>query len=237
MQIAKNLLGCIYPPKCMLCRSILDKLDDPFVCRLCYDKIYAETDNLSSLKQDQLSDGEDDLELPEDMPKRIISLFPYEAEYRKAILRWKYRGVRKYAKGFAKLLVELKMLEGIGEMGEAVLMPIPLAPSRMKKRGFNQALDLAVEIGSLTGFGVMDCLRRVQDTKPQSACSKEERYTNAKGSMSIINNMCRKVKSIILVDDIYTTGSTIKEAIRVIRKIEIFCSTYIYVVVIGKGNF
>ena len=234
MQMVQGLLGFIYPKKCILCRSILDKLDNPFVCRLCYDKIYAETDNLSKLKPGQLSDWEDDLELPEDMPKKIISLFPYEAEYRKAILRWKYRGVRKYAKGFAKLLVELKKLE---EIEEAVLIPIPLAPSRMKKRGFNQALDLAVEIGRLTGSAVTDCLKRIQDTKPQSACSKEERYTNVKGSMTIVNNMCMEVKSIILVDDIYTTGSTIKEAIRVIRELEVFRNTSVYVVVIGKGDF
>ena len=234
----QSFLGFIYPNKCMCCRCILSKLDDAWICRMCYDKICVETRYLSHIKKDKISELEDYIELQEYRPRKIISLFPYNSQYRKAILRWKYRGVRKYAIGFTDLLVQQGIFKENEYDKETVLVPIPLASSRMKKRGFNQALDLAMQISKRTGLPVLDCLKRTRDTIPQSSCTKEERYQNAKKSMCVI---CQKdklnVKSIILIDDIYTTGSTIKEAIRAIKNEYIFKDAIIDVVVIGTGDF
>lgn len=232
----KRLIGYIYPNKCMLCHHILSELDDAFICRMCYDKICTETEQLSRIKEDGYENLEEYIELQEYNPRKIISLFPYEGEYRKAILRWKYRGIRKYAKGFAKLLVDKGIFEKEDE-GQTVLIPIPLAPSRMKKRGFNQAQDLAREISKQTGLRVLDCLKRTRNTKPQTSCSKEERYLNAKDSMCITKKGDIKVKSVILIDDIYTTGSTIREAIRAIKKEYDFRNVSIDVIIVGKGKF
>ena len=117
-----------------------------------------------------------------------------------------------------------------------ILVPIPLAPSRMKKRGFNQALDLALEISRLSGIPVVDCLRRCKDTKPQAQCDKKEREKNVYKSMIFTKPSLKEVNDIILIDDIYTTGSTIKECIRVLRRERTSCNASIYVVVIGKGE-
>lgn len=229
MQILQSLLGYFYPNKCMLCRRILSSLDDSYICRLCYsdfkDKYGGKKYNMNNNM---------DFNTLEYMPTKVITLFPYESAYRKAILRWKYGGYRKYAKGFAKLLVEEQL---VMPTENTVLVPVPLAPSRMKKRGYNQALDLAVQISKLTDIPVLDCLRRTHDTKPQVACTKEERYTNAKNSMKCIDDKrVKKINTLVLIDDIYTTGSTIKEAIRVIKRQYIFRDAHIYVVVVGKGT-
>lgn len=236
----KELLGLIFPNKCMLCRKILDHMDSEYICRLCYDKFNTERQQLLGedqvLQSDIYDQLEDEFAVLEDRPRQIVALFPYTNEYRKSILRWKYRGVRKYAKGFAHLLVaEQKAFE---KVSVDVMIPVPLAPSRMRKRGFNQAFDLAREIGKLEDIPIWDCLKRVKDTKPQAACSKEERYSNIQGSIAVVQEKCtRDVNYAVLIDDIYTTGSTVKECIKVLKKQYAFRNAKIAVVVVGKGNF
>ena len=236
----KELLGWIYPKKCILCRRFLKDLDDEYVCRLCYDKFHAEKAKLLGedqvLQEDICNELDEMLDILEDRPRQIVALFPYTSEYRKAILRWKYRGVRKYAKGFAKLLVnEQKVFD---KVSVDAIIPVPLAPSRMRKRGFNQALDLAREISKLSNIPVWDCLKRVRDTKPQAACSREERYSNIQGSITFLTEKCNQdVHYVVMIDDIYTTGSTIKECIKVLRKQYAFRNAKIVAVVVGKGDF
>lgn len=236
----KKLLGLIYPKKCILCRKLLDEMDGEYVCRLCYDKFHAEKEQLlgeEQVLQDYIyNELDEELALLEDRPGQIVALFPYTSEYRKSILRWKYRGIRKYAKGFAALLVtEQKAFEKV--LVDAII-PVPLAPSRMRKRGFNQALDLAREISKLADVPVWDCLKRVKDTKPQAACSREERYSNVQGSIAFVSEKCsRDVNYIVIIDDIYTTGNTIKECIKVLKKQRVFRNTKIVAVVVGKGDF
>lgn len=236
----KELLGLLYPKKCILCRKLLDDIDGEYVCRLCYDKFHAEKEQLlgeDQVLQDHIcNELDEELALLEERPEQIVALFPYTSEYRKSILRWKYRGVRKYAKGFAELLVkEQKVFE---KVLIDVIIPVPLAPSRMRKRGFNQALDLAREISKLAGIPVYDCLKRVRDTKPQANCSREERYSNVQGSIAFISEKCsRDIKYVVIIDDIYTTGNTIKECIKILRKQYVFRNAKIVTVVVGKGDF
>lgn len=236
----KELLGLIYPKKCILCRKLLEEMDGEYVCRLCYDKFHAEKEHLlgeDQILQDNIcNELDEELALLKERPEQIVALFPYTNEYRKSILRWKYRGVRRYAKGFAELLVtEQKVFEKV--LVDAII-PVPLAPSRMRKRGFNQALDLAREISKLEDIPVWDCLKRVRDTKPQTSCSREERYSNVQGSIAFIPEKCsRDVNYIVIIDDIYTTGNTIKECIKILRKQYIFRNAKIVTVVVGKGDF
>ncbi len=241
----KELLGWIYPRKCILCRNFLEDMDGEYICRLCYDKFDAEKQEILGEEQVLKKDiGYElaeklalELDFLEDRPEQIIALFPYTNEYRKSILRWKYRGIRKYAKGFAELLVtEQKVFENVSV---DAMIPVPLAPSRMRKRGFNQALDLAREIGKLANIPVWDCLKRIKDTKPQAACSREERYRNTEGSIAFVSSekYTKEVNYVAIIDDIYTTGSTIKECIKILRKQYAFRNTRIVIVIVGKGKF
>lgn len=232
-----RLLKLLYPDKCMFCRRLLTKLEDEYICRLCYDRLKSEQ-AIQDFKQKKIDEikieGIDENGILSDQrPQKIIALLPYDNEYRQAILRWKYKGIRKYAKGFASLLAER---EEIKALHAELLVPIPLAASRMRLRGFNQALDLANEMSKLMDIPVWDCLKRCKDTKPQAKCSKDEREKNVYRSMIFSKTIYKEVNSLILIDDIYTTGSTIKECIRVLRKEFPFRNTFIYVVVIGKGE-
>lgn len=208
----------IYPNKCILCGKILSNKMD-FFCHQCESHMsrHGMCKKCGKPYAPQAICPYCD-EMPEEVT-RIVSLFPYIDLYQQSVLRWKYKGIRKYGKGFAFLIAEeLLKREGIPIDG---IIPIPISPNRYEQRGFNQALDLANEISTLTHIPVYDILRRTKKTKPQSACTKKERHRNIRGTIAIEGTLpLEQVKNIALVDDIYTTGSTVRECIRILNTLE-----------------
>lgn len=210
----------IYPRKCTLCRTILDEKETSCLCEQC--EAYVLREHVCPKCGRPYGVGEDRCLFCEKLDlryiERIIALFPYKEVCREAVLRWKYKGIRKYAKSYAQLFIN--EVEVLKKINVDALIPVPLAPSRLKKRGFNQALDLANEIGNLTGIPVYDCLKRIKNTKPQSQCSREERLKNIVGSIALKGETTSypELKQVAIIDDIYTTGATIRECIRVVRE-------------------
>jgi len=237
-----TLLKLLYPPKCMFCRQLVSENEKQYICEACYHTLHAEiAERLKLAGQDIetiLERAEEKMQ-EEEMPDvlGVFPLFPYTGIYRKTVIRWKYAGIRRYAKGFAKLIIEdTKLFEKIKI---DTLVPVPLAPSRMRKRGFNQASDLAEAISEQTGIAVQNCLRRIRDTKPQAKCNIQERQKNVRESMKCyINEKMQKIdiKNVLIIDDIYTTGSTIKECCRALKIEEHLSDIRIYVLVICKGE-
>lgn len=105
-----------------------------------------------------------------------------------------------------------------------MLVPIPLSGKRARKRGYNQAYILAKQIGRQLSLSVVDALARTKDTKPQFGLTKSERFNNMKNTFNIKDTF-RKTRSsvvhhasILLVDDVLTTGATVMEAAKVLKK-------------------
>lgn len=239
----KTLLRLMYPPRCIFCRQMIDEDDEAYFCLACYTAIRSEVASRIKLSgyhiDEQLEKAEEKMQ-EEEVPKvvGVFPLLPYTGLYRKAVIRWKYAGIRKYAKGFARLIVdEMKLFD---RLKIDLMLPVPLAPSRMRKRGFNQALDLARALNELTGVRYLpDCLQRIRDTIPQAKCTLQQRRKNVKGSMKCNNNkeiQKLPIKNLLLIDDIYTTGSTITECCRAIEQESVFKDARIYVLVICKGE-
>lgn len=100
-----------------------------------------------------------------------------------------------------------------------VIQPIPLHPKRYAQRGFNQSDYIALFLHEGTGFPLINNLRRIRNTSQQARShSRMERYKNMKNAFSLTNKEEIKGKDIILVDDIYTTGNTVKEAAYTCKK-------------------
>jgi ComF family protein len=99
------------------------------------------------------------------------------------------------------------------------LVPVPLHLKRLKQRGFNQSELLAhivtkyYDIPTVSGL-----LFRVKDTHPQFNLPRTERFKNVRGAFEVKGTPFLKGKSVLLIDDIYTTGSTISECTRVLRE-------------------
>ena len=96
-------------------------------------------------------------------------------------------------------------------------MPIPLHPRRLEKRGYNQAGVLAEALGKKLGIPEDEKnLKRRKNTKPQKELNHRERQKNMKNAFIVRKKL--KEENILLVDDIYTTGSTIEEAAKELKK-------------------
>ena len=114
------------------------------------------------------------------------------------------------------------------------LVPVPLHPTRKRKRGYNQAELLALEIGKQLGLLVENnWLIRTKNTVPQKLLNGQERRNNLKKAFKLCRNDV-KLKSIIVIDDIYTTGSTMDAVAQVLKNAGIE-RVYCVCAAIGKG--
>ncbi|QQS44484.1 ComF family protein [Candidatus Roizmanbacteria bacterium] len=102
---------------------------------------------------------------------------------------------------------------------EVLIQPIPLHSARLKLRGFNQAEIVARHLSKETGISITDCLKRIKNTLPQAKiATRKEREGNIKGAFAVTNEDLIRGKTIILVDDIFTSASTAKEATTALKK-------------------
>lgn len=98
------------------------------------------------------------------------------------------------------------------QTGEMIMIPVPLSRTRMKERGYNQVSEILNIITSDKVAVREDMVKRVKDTLPQTSLSKNERLENVKGAFSINENVDFKLlasKTIVIVDDVVTTGATL----------------------------
>jgi len=132
--------------------------------------------------------------------------FLFKGAIKEAVYAFKYRGLKTAAPELGQLLADYLRLHPLA--GD-VLIPVPLHPRRLRERGYNQSALLAKELGKLTGIRVETrLLTRKKDALPQAhTTSKNQRRDNVVGSFSCSGPISGK--SVILVDDVATTGSTL----------------------------
>ncbi len=160
------------------------------------------------------------------------ALFSYRS-VAASIARFKYHGRREYAAFYAACMVNA--LGGFIRGCHAdAFIPVPLHRSRRRRRGYNQAEVLARELSALTGIPVCgDLIGRVRKTAPMKELSASERQNNLKKAFKILRNDV-KLKTIIIIDDIYTTGSTIDAMSRELKKAGVE-KIYFMTLAIGRG--
>ena len=148
---------------------------------------------------------------------RAYSAFVYDGIVRKTILRMKFSECGTYARVFARYLVFLAEKQGLQY---DVVTCVPMSAASYKKRGYNQAELLA------RGFcDIMDCndkfvvaLQKIKDTAPQEKLTKFERKENLIGCFRVADGVDVKGKRVLLIDDIKTTGSTVNECAKVLKR-------------------
>ena len=163
---------------------------------------------------------------------RGFSLFEYQSIH-DSISAFKNLGRPEYGEYYGRILGE-HYREEIRKIKPDALLPIPLHEKKYRIRGYNQAEILAREIGKVTGVPVVnDFLLRPNVTKVQKELGRLERRNNMKKAFHIAENDV-KLKTVILVDDIYTTGSTIGAAAAVLKTVGVETIYYITLAT-GRG--
>jgi len=140
---------------------------------------------------------------------------------KKMIFSFKYE---PFAKELAKDLVNLLkihflLLNKRVDFSDFLFLPIPLSKRRLKWRGFNHAKEIAKELSEFFGAKVLeDVLIKTKETKPQVSLLEKERKENLKGVFKVKNPALIFDRKIVLVDDVFTTGTTLSEAGKVLKE-------------------
>ena len=139
-----------------------------------------------------------------------------------SILQFKYHNRREYADYYIEELMQVygKRLK---RLHPDVILPIPVHPARRRMRGYNQAEILAEKLGEALETEVCsDLLIRVRKTKPQKELNNEERLRNLQEAFVLSGPVPRQYRTVILIDDIYTTGSTMEACSRKLKEAGVF---------------
>lgn len=146
---------------------------------------------------------------------KAIAAGPYEGVLAEAIKLFKYKKKIHVGRALAHSIIPLSPPLEKGDF----VMPVPLHPSRLREREFNQSAILAAGIGDKLGIPVLtDILLRERHTRPQVELDMKARRKNVVGAFSIQKGEMIIDKDIILVDDVYTTGSTVNECAKALKK-------------------
>lgn len=143
---------------------------------------------------------------------------PYEGILKEAVHRFKYGGHRNLAVHLAALMVEVFKSEPGYQLANFIV-PVPLSREKLRQRGFNQAEMLAVEVGRALNIVVnRNCLVKVVDTPPQARLKRVDRESNLKGAFSVNKPETISDRVVLVVDDVFTTGSTMSAVAVALRQ-------------------
>ena len=201
IKIFDYILSLIYPPKCVFCGMVIDKSD---ICEEC-EKTLPFTKGDSIYQKFPFVD-------------KCISPLYYKDYVRRAVLRFKFAGCSCYSRRLGGIMSECA--ENNLDCGSIDMVScIPLSRKRMHDRGYNQAELLAKEISKKVGVEYLPTLKKIRHNTAQSTIKdSKQRAANVIGAYRVIDAEEVKGKYILLVDDVVTTGSTVSECARILKK-------------------
>ncbi|MDR1425853.1 MAG: ComF family protein [Rickettsiales bacterium] len=211
----------LYPHRCPACRVITS--DDAF-CQSCWEKLSFIEGPCCFVCGEPLSGNYDGNLLCAVCLKekrsfdRLFSVFVYNKTIAKAIYRFKFKRQAFLAKFFLKFL--LKKLKSMGDPVD-LLVPVPIYIKRLKWRGYNQTLLLAQEISKKTSIAYApNLLLKKRHTAAQTSLHFSKRKSNLTLAFDMANGYESKIvnKNIMIIDDVFTTGSTVNECAKILKK-------------------
>jgi len=208
-QILKDILDFVYPPSCLLCEGRFE--DFIPVCESCLSSLRQKIQVTSQSQKKEFQHILGDIYFDE-----LIFFWNYSKDL-ETLIHWaKYsqgkRVGRKLGKMAGEVLADQKILKK-----DTLLIPVPLHPFRLWKRGYNQSDFLASGISKRCDIPIQKkILKRKRHTKPQSKLNAEERQTNVQEAFQCTSLEIQD-KTVYLVDDVATTGATLNNCSRALK--------------------
>lgn len=230
-----NFLDLLYPRHCALCDRVVDGREYP-VCFSCRKEL-KPIDGPRCMRCSKPIESETE-EFCLDCATHHFSydsgfaLFLYSGKIKDSVLRFKYAGRQEYAKFYGQM-INLFASGYLDKWKPDVLMPVPVHRAKLAKRGYNQALVLADTLGEIWNLPVdSKSLKRKKNTRAQKELDPGERKRNLKEAFVLKGEM--KYHTVVLIDDIYTTGSTV-DVLAGLLKAHGVKKVYFLTLCIGKG--
>ena len=226
MSILKDFLDIVYPPRCHICQKFLsgDKSDSPCFCKDCLDDFYEISGPICTICGVPFESLSEEDHICEACLRRrpyydkLRAPYAYEGVIMDAVHQLTYKRKTQLARSLGSLLGSFAEKKGY-DLHDFLIMPVPLHPKKLRVRRFNQSLLLArsMSIGEKTDIDYLS-LKRLKNTTPQTVLSSRDRRKNVRNAFNIIEGRSFEKKNVLLVDDVATTGSTMNECARVLKK-------------------
>lgn len=234
MRIFEILKELLFPSRCAICDDVL-RTNELYVCRECRPKIVYIREPYCMKCGKALTEN---TEYCNDCLKKAhyfiqgSAVFDY-GSISDSLFRFKNKGRAEYALFYAREILKEKG-DWLKVIRPDAFIPVPIHKTKLKKRGYNQSELIAKELTKLTSIPTYSGLiTRVKKTIPLKNLSPTERQNNLKRAFKVVDNGV-KLKTIVIIDDIYTTGSTIDEISQSILS-SMDVKIYFLTVTIGRG--
>ncbi len=203
-----GLLNFIFPPKCIFCNQIMDAGAELNICGECGKKITFLGDSFISATGESSPEGCD----------AAVSVCHYSGIVKHSLVKYKFHNKPGYYRTFGRLMAKY-IFKVTNSTKFDMIISVPLHRERELKRGYNQARLIAKAVAGLTG--ISECsklLVRIRNTDAQSLLDRKSRLVNVQAAFRVTNTEAVKGKSILLIDDILTTGTTVNECGRILKE-------------------
>lgn len=233
INIVKKIIKLLYPSTCIFC----GKLCEEGICDTCRRKVvYIKEPRCKRCGKPIHSKEEEfcyDCRKGEFHYEQGRSLWLHKPPVSGSIYAFKYKNRRVYGEVYGKEMA--KHFEKWIRMWEIdLIVPVPLYKKKQRKRGFNQAAIVAEELGKRLGIPVDSSLViREKETTPQKELGQRSRRKNLKKAFRVVKQE-EKNRKVLIIDDIYTTGSTIDSIAEILEKAG-YEKIYFLTISIGQG--
>ena len=225
LELWQRALNALFPPRCGSC----GQFSQAVFCARCASQLRAIVEPCCACcgqPFDVLARGADICARCRQHPpafERARSAWVFEGPPREAIHRLKYNRRFALAPRLARAVAASPAARAmIDDWQPQLLVPVALHASRARARGFNQSTLLARELGVLFNVPALDLLQRTRRTPPQVGLDLRARRQNVRGAFIVDENLANAANlsgaRILLIDDVFTTGATLDECARALRK-------------------
>lgn len=204
-NLIETALNFIFPQACGFCGEITDS----YLCEYCNEYLKQRQMNKIQKYDDKFFDEH-------------LWIYEYKDEVREKIIDYKFNNKSYLYRTFLQIIRSTESVCNYIKKFD-ILIPVPIHKKRAKKRGYNQSELIAKGIAkNIKSIQLQtNIIEKIKNIKPQSTLSKDMRIENVKNAYRLKKcDICLKNKNVLLIDDVFTTGSTVNECAKILLQTE-----------------
>jgi len=204
-NLIETALNFIFPKACGFCGEITNS----YLCEYCNEYLKQRQMNKIQKYDDKFFDEH-------------LWIYEYKDEVREKIIDYKFNNMSYLYRTFLQIILSTESVCNYIKKFD-ILIPVPIHKKRAKKRGYNQSELIAKGIAkNIKSIQLQtNIIEKIKNIKPQSTLSKDMRIENVKNAYRLKKcDICLKNKNILLIDDVFTTGSTVNECAKILLQTE-----------------